>query len=297
MIYILLCILMNVLIYVNFKLFGNFKINPVQAIIFNYFFCVLAGIIFAGSFSLSGQEGMKWIFIALVLGVIFIVNFNLISRTTHHYGISVSSIATKLSLIIPVVVSLFLLRAQFKQFDYLNFAGIALALPAMVLGSIKKREKTISKVKKLGLALPFLTFFLSGTIDTTINITNFYFLKPATQSSFIIVIFLCAAIIGTGFLIYKREKIGFRNVIAGLTLGIPNYLALYFLIRSLSAFDNDGSLVYPSVNIGIIVLASFISWAFFQDRLSTQNKMGILLAIISIFLIYHQELLGFIMKI
>jgi uncharacterized membrane protein len=297
MIYILLCILMNVLIYVNFKLFGNFKINPVQAIIFNYFFCVLAGIFFAGSFNLSGQEGMEWIFIAIVLGVIFIVNFNLISQTTHHYGISVSSIATKLSLIIPVVVSLFLLRAQFKQFDYLNFAGIALALPAMVLGSIKKRERTISKVKKLGLALPFLTFFLSGTIDTTINITNFYFLEPATQSSFIIVIFLCAAIIGTGFLIYKREKIGIRNVIAGLTLGIPNYLALYFLIRSLSAFDNDGSLVYPSVNIGIIVLASIISWAFFQDRLSTQNKMGILLAIISIFLIYHQELLDFIMKI
>jgi hypothetical protein len=294
MVYILLCILMNVLIYVNFKMFGHFKINPVQAIIFNYFFCVVAGLFFTGGIAGFSGAGIEWIIIAIVLGVIFIVNFNLISRTTERYGISVSSIATKLSLIIPVLVSFFLLRTQFKEFDFFNYVGILIALPAMLLGSIKKQEKTLHKVRKLGLALPFLTFFLSGTIDTTINVTNFYFLGPATETAFIVVVFACSALIGTVYLIYKREKVYVKNVVAGVTLGIPNYLALYFLIRSLSAFDNDGSLVYPSVNIGIIVFASFLSWAFFQDKLSMKNKTGILLAIVSIFLIYHQELLQYI---
>jgi len=289
MIYLLLCIFMNVLVYVNFKLFPKFRINPTQAIVFNYFFCVIAGLALQGSaFDLSGVD-WRWIASALALGVLFIVNFNMISRTTQNFGIGVASVATKLSLIIPVAVSLFLLPTQFKEFNIWNYAGIALALPAVVLGSYQKGERR----KSAGIAvLPFLVFFLSGTIDAFLNISNFYYVGPRHEPAFLILIFLCASAIGGCWLAVKRRKVEFKSVLGGLFLALPNFLALLFLMRSLRAFNNDGSLVYPPVNMGVIALAFVVSTAFFKESPGRLNIAGIALSLISIALIFHQELIG-----
>lgn len=293
MVYILLCILMNVLIYVNFKIFPRFKVNTVHAIIFNYFFCTAGGLWLSGGLPDLSGSGIEWATIAAGLGVIFIVNFNLISLTTERYGISVASIATKLSLAIPVIVSLFLLNSQFKIFNFWNYAGIFLALPAMFLGSLKREGNHEPKTKGYWALLPLTTFLLSGTIDASINIANFFFLEPGNEPGFILTIFASAAILGAGYLVTKKKKIRSKNILAGLTLAVPNFLALFFLIRSLNAFNNDGSVVYPTVNTGVIIFASFLSWRLFKDRFTLLNKIGIALSALSIVLIYHQELLDY----
>lgn len=289
MIYILLCILMNVLVYVNFKLFPSFRINAAQAIIFNYFFCVAVGFVLSGNSVDLSEADWRWVTPALVLGFLFILNFNVISKTTERFGIGATSMATKLSLIIPALVSLFLLRTQFKDFNIWNYAGIILALPAVAMGSFKNQ----GSLKFSGaIALPFLAFFLSGTIDASLNIANFHFLGRHNEPAFLILIFLCASAIGGCYMAVRREKIEARNIVAGLSLALPNYLALFFLIRSLNAFNNDGSIVYPSVNVGVIVLAIIVSTVLFKDKPGRLNIAGIALSLLSIGLIFHQELLG-----
>lgn len=294
MTYILLCILMNVLIYVNFRCFPKLKINTVQAIIINYFFCVIASLFFQNEFSFGSETTWIPLIVAFLLGVFFIVNFILISKTTAKMGISVASIATKLSLIIPVLVSLLFIQSQFRVFDFFNYSGIFLALPALALGSLQKQDKSVKGLKNINyLILPFIIFFLSGAIDAVINLSNYYLLKNSTEALFIITIFSFSSITGICYLIYRNERIKIKNVIAGFLLAVPNYFALWFLIKSLSVFENDGSLVYPSVNIGIILLASLVSLIFFKDHLSFWNKIGIILSVFSIFLIYHQEILNY----
>ena len=62
-----------------------------------------------------------------MLGVLFIVIFNLMARTSQQLGVSVASVATKMSLVIPVLAGLLLYG---EELNFLKVAGIATALVA-----------------------------------------------------------------------------------------------------------------------------------------------------------------------
>ena len=81
----------------------------------------------------------------------------------------------------------------------------------------------------------------------------------------------------------------------GILLGAINYFSIYYIIRALSSFSIDGALVYPSLNIGIIIGASVVGILAFGERLSLMNKIGLSLAVLAIVLISYQEILGAIL--
>lgn len=75
-----------------------------------------------------------------------------------------------------------------------------------------------------------------------------------------------------------------------MTLGVPNFLSFYTLLLALSEFGGNGAFVYPLYNIGVIVMAALTATLFFQEKLSTANKIGLGLAVLAIGLISWQEL-------
>ena len=88
------------------------------------------------------------------------------------------------------------------------------------------------------------------------------------------------------------KKVAFRpkDILAGILLGIPNYFSIYFQLKALSAFDNNGAIVYPSLNIGIIIGSTLAAVLIFKERLSRVNQVGVALAVVVIFLLSHQEI-------
>lgn len=292
MTFLILCILSNVAIFLSFRSFSRFDINTFQAIVFNYIVCVLTGILFHGLGQLSAVEFKStWFQIALLLGVIFIITFYLMAITTQKISVTLASVASKMSLAIPVLFSLFILKTQSKPYDYINYIGIVLAIAAILLSSLKKdQEKMVKKKRLYLLALPLAVFLFGGAIDTLINYTNYKYLTAQQEAIFPILIFAAAATIGCTLLLVKRNTIELKSIIGGLYLGIPNYFSLYFIIKTLSAFNNDGAIVFPALNIGIVLLSSFFAVLIFKERLLKVNKIGILLAILAIILISYQEI-------
>ncbi len=293
MLQILLCVLMNVGIFVCFRMYGVLKLNTLQAIIFNYITCVITGLIFIGDTevvmsALSFED--SWIFIALALGGVFIGTFYLMAITTQKFSITVSSISAKMSLVIPVLFSLLILGIQSKDYTFLNYLGMALAIIAILLSSYKEKKIKTEAISGFELALPLLVFVLGGIIDSTINYTNHYFLTVKEEAIFPIIVFGSASIIGFIILAIKRERIKSKNVLGGVALGIVNYFSIYFLITALSAFQNDGAIVYPLINVGIILFGAIVSVAFFSEKLSKLNLAGLILAMLSIALISYQEI-------
>ena len=305
MIYLLLCILCSVLLFLAFRSYKTFKINTLQAVVVNYYICVVTGWITFGKtnqLSLISFEN-PWFKYTLMLGAAFMLIFFLVALTTQLVSVTVGSLASKTSLVIPVVFSLYVFKTQQKAFDWINYTGIMLALVAIVLSTIKKNESTPEKsgsntYNGRNFLLALSVFLLSGLSDTTLNYLNYAHIRPETNAMFLIILFGVAALTGTLFVIFRvlagRDKLQMRNLVGGIYLGIPNFFSLYFLLKALSAFNNDGAFIFPILNIGIILFSSILAVILFKERLSRMNQAGILVAILAMFCIAYQEIMNYI---
>ena len=281
-------------IFLCFRQFKAYGLNTFQAIVFNYITCVGTGIIFLGDSTLLMEINYNkpWVIIGIVLGLIFISTFYLMALTTQRFSMTVSSIASKMSLIIPVIISLLILKVQSKEYTVFNYFGMFMAIPAIVMSSFKKRGVEGSDFTGLAILLPIAVFLLGGLIDSSINYTSYHYLSEAVEPIFPIVIFSSAAFIGIISMMVSGQRITLGNFIGGAILGAINYFSIYFLIRTLSYFNNDGAVVYPMLNVGIILLSAFVSILIFKEKLSRLNQTGLLLAILSIVLLSFEELLA-----
>ena len=106
MLYLIISILLNAAIFIGFRTFAHFGVRTLPAIVINYYVCVLTGLVFLGNYkeipSLLSWESY-WIYYALILGLLFIFTFNLMALTTQRLSVTVSSIAAKMSLVVPVL--------------------------------------------------------------------------------------------------------------------------------------------------------------------------------------------------
>lgn len=294
MFYLLLTILANVAIFMAFRSFTKFNIKTFPAIITNYGVCVITGILYTGFSNVSSEADTTapWFYIAMVLGLVFVSTFYLMARTTQLRGVSVATVASKMSLAIPVIFSLFILKLGTNTLDNWNYLGIILAFVAIIMVS-KKKAQSVEAKQPLTLkyiALPLAVFLLGGVIDTSLNYANHHFITEATESVFPIFIFGFAFIFGLTIAIVKKIKFRRKDIIGGLYLGIPNYFSIYLQLKALSAFDNNGAILYPSLNIGIIIASTLMAILLFKEKLSRINMIGVALAIVVILLLSHQEI-------
>jgi drug/metabolite transporter (DMT)-like permease len=206
---------------------------------------------------------------------------------------TVASIASKMSLIIPVLFSLLILGTRLKEYTILNYTGMLMALVAVVFSSVRKSDASSTQDKRLWY-YPVLVFLFGGVIDTSLNYLNLHLVQRNEEGVFPIYIFLVAAISGVLIQVFKRSAISLRSVIGGIILGSVNYFSLYFVLTGLSAFQNDGAFFFPMLNVGIILASSLLSITLFRERLNWLNLTGIMLAVLAIILLSYQEIAAFL---
>ena len=175
---------------------------------------------------------------ALVLGALFIAIFFVMAMTAQKNGVSVTSIAGKMSVVVPILFGIFLYNESVTFFKIL---GIVIALIAVYLSSVKEEKQE----KNGTLLFPVLLFIGSGTIDTLLKYVQVNYVADADVSVFSGSLFGIAAIFGFVILtirtIKKREAFGLKNVLAGIILGVPNYYSIVFLMKALQNknIEND----------------------------------------------------------
>ena len=295
MLYLLLCVFFNALLVFIFKLYQRFSIRTFQAIVLNYVVCLCTGALFDPTALpiMAENAGEPWMLMSWLLGALFIGSFYLIALTTQKIGVSAATVAMKTSLVVPVLFSLLVLQNTLKDYTFLNYLGIALALAAMVFTSRRQAEEQVGPLGLLAWALPLIVFVAAGAGDVIINYTNLRLLQPEQAGAFTMSTLAASAVIGLGVLLYQWLvlKVPFerKNAVAGIGLGIPNFFSIYFLVKALSAFQNDGAFLYPVNNIGIILLATLGGILLFGEKLSRLNWLGLFLAVAALVLLSYQE--------
>jgi multidrug transporter EmrE-like cation transporter len=250
--------------------------------------CVVTGLIFLADISALKSIGFQssWLPYAMALGVLFIFTFNLMARCTHEFGITIASVASKTSMVLPVFASLMIWKLNVQEFSTLNYIGITLAFMAIVFTSVRKDSgQSISHPGLFILLLPLGVFLFSGIIDLIINYANWKLIPVADTKLFPLCSFLSAATVGLLLVLFRKKRLKKKEIIAGVLLGIPNYFSIYFLLLALTDFNNNGAVLYPVFNVSIILLSAMVGILLFKDKLLKMNYFGLLLAILSIILI------------
>lgn len=285
MIPLALSILSSSVLLVIFKYFDRFKIHTFQAITVNYIVATGLGFLMTSATLHPTQIIAKpWALSAFILGSSFICVFYLMALSSQKVGVAVSSVANKMSLVIPVTAGFILYN---ESLTGLKIAGILLAILAVTLVSIRKADGVA--LEKKYLFLPVLIFLGSGYLDTFLKYVQNTQLSNGEIEIFSASLFLTAALIGSIILLTKRLFQGSifqpKSIVAGIALGIPNYFSIHFLLQALDLPNLESTVVFPINNTGVVLLSTLLAILLFAERLSKLNWIGISLAIISIALI------------
>jgi len=206
--------------------------------------------------------------------------------TTEKYGVSVNAVSAKMSVVIPV---LFAYAYNSEKFSIQFILGILLSLFSIYL--ITKKNQTI--IQRKYVYLPIIVFLGSGLIDTSLKLLELNYSNAISINTISYSIFLGAFIVGITFYTIK-DRFNFnnwssRNIMSGVILGIPNYFSIYFLLVAIKSFSLKSAFVFGINNIGIVLLSTLLSVIIFQEKLSSINKFGVLVSVLSIILIAYSS--------
>ncbi|MCB0762139.1 MAG: EamA/RhaT family transporter [Flavobacteriales bacterium] len=291
MIWLLLSILFSSGIFLIFKMFDSWSIRTFPAIVTNYGTAMALGaVVVLRQMSPAEVFEQSYSFPLLGIGMVFIGIFYLMAVTAQKLGVSVSSVAAKMALAMPVIV--FPLLDSTESFGVLHIVGLLCALLGVWWASVKE-DVHVSNRKLL--LLPVLVFVGSGIIDCVLGFYSRSVDSPLAPFLMTTLPFTAAFAVGlvvsVGNALKSGQWIKLRELIGGFLLGIINFGSIYFLVRAVAEAPFSRTFIFPVNNMGIILLSALASFILFKEFFSVRNRLGVGLCVVAILLFYFGETL------
>jgi len=290
MIFLVLSILSSAAIYVIFKYLDRFKINTFNVIIVNYITAAILGILLTKTqVEILPIYKNAWFPYSIIIGVLFIMMFVVIAKSSQVVGIAITTVSNKMSVIIPIAFSIII-----DPLDVLtNFKaiGIILAILAVFLSVYRKRKVEFDP---RNIYLPIILFLGMGLVDSFVKYAQHKYVADDILPLFTVILFAMAAVSGLVTKLLRktpfRELIDTKILLWGITLGICNYGSLYFIIKALNYKNSlgntmDGSIVFGINNLGVIALSVIIGLIVFKEKFLKINWVGIIISFVAIYIL------------
>lgn len=280
--YLIAAILCSTGVFVAMRLFERFRLDNHQALMWNYVFATVTGFLMCKHFDTPAQLVTEpWFGLSLITGFWFIFTYILMTASTQRSGVTVTSLSSKLSVVLPTLAGVVLFS---EKLNFVAASGILLALVALVL--VVGGKGQADKPNKTNWLLPILIFFGTGTGDILMKLTEQK--NTAPDMSFMIAfIYLIALLFGillvASDLIRKKSRWQWKSAIGGIGLGVINYFSTFFVYQAMRQFDNV--VLFPIYNIGVVSLTALTGWLLFKEKLTWKNYLGLATAIIAVILI------------
>jgi multidrug transporter EmrE-like cation transporter len=290
MVWLILCILSSTGIFVTFKFIDKTKTPLINAIVVNYIIASVFGFVLTGGFPVKEIVAADWFLSSVFIGILFIVMFVIIGLSSAIVGISITTVASKMSVVLPMLFAIF---AYNEQLGYVKAISIAVAVLAVFMSVYKKPQKT-AKINYLIVVLPIILFFGMGTVDSLVIYSKETYVDDNTASVFSATLFGFALLSGVIYTLFRPTDLkNFSNKKSwffGSILGIANFGSIYLMIRALNSGVFENSVVYGITNIGIVTLSVIIGTAFFKEKLTKLNIIGVVLSVLAIIMLTLADL-------
>ena len=284
MLYVLLSVCCSIIVAVLIKIARGREINVQQLVLWNYPITVLLTYYFLQpNLHFNNITALPYAIYAPLI-ILLPSLFIFIALAIKYSGIVKTDVAQRMSLFIPLLAS-FIWFGEKLVFN--KGLGIAIGLVA-VLFSVSWNKSRNSEDSKSWI-YPVIVFLGMGIIDILFKQIAQHQEIPYTTSMFYV--FVGAMLIGFLILAFKilflKEAFDKPAIGWGLVLGVFNFGNIYLYMKAHRALPDNPSIVFTSMNIGVIVLGALVGMLVFREKLSKINQIGLILAIISIFIIAY----------
>lgn len=266
------------------KITENRSLNTVRVLTVNYFVATSAALLYSfksGIPELNSEVLYQPFLLSVGVGVIFIANFFIYSKSVHYNGVGISIASMRISLIIPVLLSTLW---YLEILTIYQWSGILLVFVTLFLLLPNKGEfiKTDQLLNKGWLLL--LLFIGTGIGDASLKYYEMEYSRLITKDLFMGMVFMTSFWIGLIYVLWKRSwKFTKEEITVGIAIGIPNLLASIFLISALEIMD--GAVVYSSVNVLTVLGGTLLGVLYWKDQFSMRQWIGIFLTLGAIILL------------
>jgi drug/metabolite transporter (DMT)-like permease len=287
--FLILCILSSTGIFIVFKSIDRFSLPSLPVILINYLTATLLGLLLTSyPLQVSSLTGREWFPLSVVIGVLFIVMFFLVAYSSRKAGISITTVASKMSVIFPIVFSMII-----DTSDRLTLAKGTAILCTLTGVALTVYQPKTRKTDWSSVYIPLLLFAGMGLVDSMVKYAQHRYVTDAEVAPFSSVLFLNAFI--SGLIVVGLMPRYYRSFLKGaiwgwgMLLGAVNFGSVFFLVRALNYLQPGGSSMDSSVifginNVGIVTLSVLTGLLIFREKLRAVNWVGIGLSAIALIL-------------
>lgn len=249
--------------------------NPIILLNGNY---LAASVISFILILLNNQFNFSWqsLLFGAFLAVFFVSSFFAFAKAVNVAGPALATVSSRLSVIIPIFLSIFIFNEIPGTFQYL---GIAFTLLTIYLFYLSLKNIKNKKLNKLDYIYLFAVLVGIGIADFCIKIFQTW-RPPSEKEFFLFSIFFFSFLYTFAIILFKKISFEKRTAFSGMILGIPNIFSTFFLIGALAALP--AIIVYPTVNIGIILLTSLGAAIFWKETLNGYAKLALIAGSVAI---------------
>ena len=282
MIFLILAILFSTGVFVAMRLFERFKLDNHQALMWNYVFASGTGFLICEHWDTAPQlVNEPWFGLSILTGFWFIFTYLLMTASTQRSGVTVTSLSSKLSVVLPILAGVVMFS---ERLNFVATLGIVLALVALVLVIGGRGGNNESHSKSWW--LPVCIFFGTGTGDILMKVTEQS--NTGDDLGFMIAfIYFIALLFGIILVVYDlikgKSKWQWKSALGGIGLGVINFFSTSSVYHAMRHFDNV--VLFPIYNIGVVSLTALLGWLIFKEKLTWKNYLGLVIAVIAVVLI------------
>lgn len=286
MLYVLLSVCCSVIVSIIIKVAKNRHINVQQLVLWNYPIAVGLTYFFLEPDLTNINTSLLplgfYIPLALLLPTLFIF----IALAVRYSGIVKADIAQRISLIIPLIAAFVIFGENIAA---KTLIGIGVGLIAVLFSIGWNKKDSTGAIDTKSLLFPTVVFIGMGIIDILFKQVAQDDSVPYTTAMFIIfsLAMLVAFFILAAMIIIGRMRLDRPAIYWGLLLGAFNFGNIFLYMKAHRAIPENPSIVFTTMNIGVIVLGGLVGVFAFNEKLSKINQVGLVLAILAILLIKY----------
>lgn len=284
MLLFILAIVTSLAILVSFKIFERLNVSTPHAIVINYIVAFALGYLYQ-PYNFQNILSADWIYLSLASGIILSVSFFIYSLSIKYFGISITALSGKMSILIPILIGFLLLGDSVLVH---RIIGIIMIFPALYL-LLYENDKQANTNKTKFLIFPILLFLFTGSNDSIFKIADTFYLLGDIREVYVFLTnaFAISFIVAIIFILIQKPKINkkqyLKTGIAGIELGVLNWYSTFFFLRVIRLLPL--SLFIPLYNICFVLLSVFLGRILFKEKFDKNKIIGSIIAILSIVLL------------
>ncbi|MDD3629967.1 MAG: EamA family transporter, partial [Bacteroidales bacterium] len=202
-----------------------------------------------------------------------------------YFGISITALSGKMSILIPIIVGFVLLGDKILAH---RIIGIIMIFPALYL-LLYENDKHAKSNKTKYLIFPILLFLFAGSNDSIFKIADTYYLLGDISNVYMYLTnaFAISFVIAIIVILIQKPSINknqyLKTGIAGIELGILNWYSTFFFLRAIRLLPI--SIFIPLYNICLVLMSVLLGRILFKEKFDKNKIVGTIIAILSIVLL------------